>query len=289
MTPVGKILVFVNLVFSLFVGAMGLMVFTADTNKNTEIVKVQREREVLKASNTTYQEENKSLQEDKASSGKEKEVEIAKLKAEVEDFKRVKGDLDKKYEKKEEELLAKDRLLMTTLAESSRRQETNSQMSEILKAEVKRNADISKDLEQTRAKEISERISAQTFKSTNERLEVQLREMAKDMERAKTGGTSALAQVNKASKNPPPDNIEGMVKVADASGLIKISIGSDAGLTKGHTLEVFRLSAVATQSKYLGTVRILEVTPNEAVAQPVKPLSDKPIAGDRVASRILGS
>ena len=78
MTPVGKILVFVNLVFSLFVGAMGLMVFTADTNKNTEIVKVQREREVLKASNTTYQEENKSLQEDKASSGKEKEVEIAK-------------------------------------------------------------------------------------------------------------------------------------------------------------------------------------------------------------------
>jgi hypothetical protein len=71
--------------------------------------------------------------------------------------------------------------------------------------------------------------------------------------------------------------------------LIKISIGSDAGLTKGHTLEVFRLSAVATQSKYLGTVRILEVTPNEAVAQPVKPLSDKPIAGDRVASRILGS
>jgi len=162
-------------------------------------------------------------------------------------------------------------------------------MSEILKAEVKRNADISKDLEQTRAKEISERISAQTFKSTNERLEVQLREMAKDMERAKTGGTSALAQVNKASKNPPPDNIEGMVKATDASGLIKISIGSDAGLTKGHTLEVFRLSAVATQSKYLGTVRILDVTPNEAVAQPVKPLSDKPIAGDRVASRILGS
>lgn len=289
MTPVGKILVFVNLVFSLFVGAMGLMVFTADTNKNTEIVKVQREREVLKASNTTYQEENKSLQEDKASSGKEKEVEIAKLKAEVEDFKRVKDDLDKKYNEASKKLNEKDIVLQTAVAESSRRQEQNAQMSEILKAEVKRNADISKDLEQTRAKEISERISAQTFKSTNERLEVQLREMAKDMERAKAGGTSALTQVNKASKNPPPDNIEGMVKATDASGLIKISIGSDAGLTKGHTLEVFRLSAVATQSKYLGTVRILDVTPNEAVAQPVKPLSDKPIAGDRVASRILGS
>ncbi|MFZ4609756.1 MAG: hypothetical protein ACOYNM_08065 [Gemmataceae bacterium] len=289
MTPVGKILVFVNLIFSLFVGAMGLMVFTADTNKNAEIVKVQREREVLKASNTTYQEENKTLQESGSSSVKEKEVEIAKLKAEVEDFKRVKDDLDKKYNEASKKLYEKDIVLQTAVAESSRRQEQNAQMSEILKAEVKRNSEISTLLEQTRAKEIAERISAQTFKSTNERLEVQLREMAKDMERAKAGGTSALTQVNKATKNPPPDNIEGMVKVADVSGLIKISIGSDAGLTKGHTLEVFRLSAVATQSKYLGTVRILEVTPNEAVAQPVKPLSDKPIAGDRVASRILGS
>jgi len=289
MTPVGKILVFVNLVFSLFVGAMGLMVFTADTNKNAEVVKVQREREVLKASNTTYQEENKTLQESSSSSVKEKEVEIAKLTTDIEDFKRVKDDLDKKYNEASKKLNEKDIVLQTAVAESSRRQEQNAQMSEILKAEVKRNSDITKELEQTRSKEISERISAQTFKSTNERLEVQLREMAKDFERTKSGGTSALSQTNKASKNPPPDNIEGMVKVADASGLIKISIGSDAGLIKGHTLEVFRLSAIATQSKYLGTVRILEVTPNEAVAQPVKPLSDKPIAGDRVASRILGS
>ena len=117
MTPVGKILVFVNLVFSLFVGAMGLMVFTADTNKNTEIVKVQREREVLKASNTTYQEENKSLQEDKASSVKEKEVEIAKLKMEVEDFKRVKDDLDKKYNEASKKLNEKDIVLQTAVAE----------------------------------------------------------------------------------------------------------------------------------------------------------------------------
>ncbi len=289
MTPVGKILVFVNLIFSLFVGAMGLMVFTADTNKNAEIVKVQREREVLKASNTTYQEENKSIQEDKSSTLKEKEVDIANLNMKVEDFKREKDELVKKFNEASKKLNEQDIVLQTAVAESSRRQEQNSQMSEILKAEVIRNKEISKKLEDTRAEEINQRIAAQTFKSTNERLEVQLREMAKDMERTKSGGSSALTQVNKASKNPPPDNIEGMVKATDASGLIKISIGSDAGLIKGHTLEVFRLSAVATQSKYLGTVRILEVTPNEAVAQPVKPLSDKPIAGDRVASRILGS
>ena len=152
MTPVGKILVFVNLVFSLFVGAMGLMVFTADTNKNAEIVKVQREREVLKASNTTYQEENKTLQESGSSSVKEKEVEIAKLKMDVEDFKRVKDDLDKKFNEASKKLNEKDIVLQTAVAESSRRQEQNAQMSEILKAEVKRNSEISKELELTRSK-----------------------------------------------------------------------------------------------------------------------------------------
>jgi len=289
MTPVGKILVFVNLIFSLFVGAMGLMVFTADTNKNYEINKVQRERDVLKASNTTYQEESKALTESSASGIKENEVALSKAKVDLEDVKRRMDDSEKKYNEASKKLNEKDIVLQTSVAELNRRQELNNQMREILKAEVKRNSDITKELEQTRSKEISESISAQTYRATNERLEVQLRDMAKDFERVKSGGTSALAQVNKASKNPPPDNIEGMVKDAAASGLIKISIGSDAGLAKGHTLEMFRLSAVASQSKYLGTVRILEVTPNEAVAQPVRPLADKPIVGDRVASRILGS
>jgi hypothetical protein len=59
-------------------------------------------------------------------------------------------------------------------------------------------------------------------------------------------------------------------------------------LAKGHTLELFRLSSVPSQSKYLGRVRILEVTPHEAVAQPLGRLTDRPQAGDHVASRILG-
>ena len=202
MTPVGKILVFVNLIFSLFVGAMGLMVFTADTNKNAEIVKVQREREVLKASNTTYQEENKTLQEISTSSVKEKEVEIAKLKTELEDFKRVKDDLDKKYNEASKKLNEKDIVLQTAVAESSRRQEQNAQMSEILKAEVKRNSEISKELELSRAKEISERISAQTFKSTNERLEAQLRDMAKILNEPRQAGPPLLRKSTKQVRIP---------------------------------------------------------------------------------------
>ncbi len=90
-------------------------------------------------------------------------------------------------------------------------------------------------------------------------------------------------------KNPPAENVEGLVKNTDASGLLTITIGSDAGLTKGHTLELFRLNPEApSQSKYLGTIRILEVEAHQSVAQPVGRLSTPPHRGDRVASRLLG-
>jgi hypothetical protein len=88
-------------------------------------------------------------------------------------------------------------------------------------------------------------------------------------------------------KNPPPENVEGTVKEVDKGGLIKISIGSDAGLKKGHTLEVYRVNDKA--AKYLGRVRVIEVSAKEAVAQPVGKLTGDIEKGDRVASKISGN
>jgi hypothetical protein len=88
------------------------------------------------------------------------------------------------------------------------------------------------------------------------------------------------------AKNPPAENVEGRVKAIDASGLMTISIGSDAGLAKGHTLELFRLAEKSSESRYLGTIRILETQPHQSVAQPVGRLTAPPQLGDRVASRI---
>jgi hypothetical protein len=84
-------------------------------------------------------------------------------------------------------------------------------------------------------------------------------------------------------RNVPTDNLEGQIMQTDpASGLVTISIGSDAGLVTGHTLEVFRLSP----PKYLGTIRITRTEPNKAVARPIsKPLGTL-MQGDRVASKI---
>lgn len=91
------------------------------------------------------------------------------------------------------------------------------------------------------------------------------------------------------AKNPPAENVEGVVKKVDVSGLMTISIGSDAGLQKGHTLDLFRLAEKASESKYLGTVRVLEVKAKEAVVKPVQGLAGPPQPGDRVGSRVLGN
>jgi hypothetical protein len=90
-------------------------------------------------------------------------------------------------------------------------------------------------------------------------------------------------------KNPPPQSVEGRVKSVDDKGFMTISIGSDAGLVKGHTLELFRLNPSSpSQSRYLGTIRIFEVRAKESAAQVVGRHIDTPEVGDNVASRIPG-
>lgn len=82
--------------------------------------------------------------------------------------------------------------------------------------------------------------------------------------------------------------MEGLVQKTDPkSDLMTLTIGSDSGLAKNHTLELFRLNTLSpSQSKYLGTVRIVAVDAKLAVAQPVGKLRGTPQVGDRVASDI---
>lgn len=86
------------------------------------------------------------------------------------------------------------------------------------------------------------------------------------------------------ASNPPPGEVEGLVKQVDAgSGLVTITVGSDAGLAKGHTLQVYRLQPAP---KYLGRVRVLDVKPQEAVVKPDGKVTEPIRPGDRVASKL---
>ena len=68
--------------------------------------------------------------------------------------------------------------------------------------------------------------------------------------------------------------------------VVSVSVGSDSGVLKGHTLEVFRLQPTP---KYLGTIRITDVRPNEAVGKPISKPLDPIKEGDHVAAKIPSS
>jgi hypothetical protein len=81
----------------------------------------------------------------------------------------------------------------------------------------------------------------------------------------------------------PPRGVEGLVKKVEGK-LLTISVGSDAGLARGHTLEVFRLGE---KPRYLGRVRVMEVTATAAVCQVVGKMADRVAVGDQVSSRVV--
>jgi hypothetical protein len=89
-------------------------------------------------------------------------------------------------------------------------------------------------------------------------------------------------------KNPPAESVEGVVKSVDASGLMTISIGSDAGLAQGQTLELFWMphKPPINDARSLGTVSIVEAEAHQSVARPLGRLAHTPQPGDRIIGNI---
>jgi valyl-tRNA synthetase len=144
--------------------------------------------------------------------------------------------------------------------------------------------DKARQVEQLRASLLQAQAERDLLQARNEALLNQVKELSRQLANKQIGNPAA-APPKKNAANPPPVQIEGSVKEV-SDGLVRISIGSDAGLQRNHTLEVFRLDG---QPKYLGQIRIVDVTPREAIGQflPVAVSKEKVRVGDRVSSKIL--
>jgi hypothetical protein len=253
-----------------------------------EYKKLEALNTVLVNSAKTYQSEADKAKQDAAAQLLKKEEELKGVQQDrnvaLNTITQLRTDLEKLNTRSRQE----SALSSTYSAEVGKRQEDVSQLRDTLrKRDQEIDAIVKKNAELTDKATVAQ-IEAQAFKEQANRVEKQLQQMAKDMARLRSSGGSTTARMG--SKNPPPENVEGLVKNTDSSGnLMTLTIGSDAGLAKGHTMELFRVNLSSpSQSRYLGTVRILEAEAHQAVAQPVGRLSAPPQPGDRVASRILG-
>ncbi len=287
MTIVGKILVFIVLIFSCLILGLVVFLYAARVNYASLLKRETDFRKVDRAVADSYKNEKGELIKDY-------DAQLAKMKADHDrvvahllDQQTVNRTLQDSLVQEKKKTLDAEALSDARKTEVERRQKEAEQNLAALTAERTKNFELLKEKNVLLQRTTAAEISARTTLEINRRLEYQLQEMARDMARLRASGSATT--VTKPDYNPPAEKIDGLIKATDNSGLVKITLGSDSGLLRGHTMEVFRINRNnPSQSKYLGRVRIIEVTPNEAVAQPLGRMLDVIKPGDNVASRILG-
>jgi hypothetical protein len=283
MNKIGKILVFVNLAFSVITGALIVMVFATRTNweKGYNNVRGQLVGEQAKYT-ASINDANKLLaaQHEQLKLNDQKLGENDKqLKAATADMERLKGDLEKETKEAGQLRAQRDKLLAerdSLNAEVKRKDElVATQLNSINELLIKsKNAN---------DQMIRSKIDAESTRARLDNLLGQYEKLLKEFEGIRNDkAVRAGAQPN----NPPPEDVKGTVKATDAaSGLVTVNLGSDNGLTKGNTLQVYRL---APRPTYVGQMRIVDVRPNEAVGKLVSAARPGAIQiGDEVASKIL--
>jgi hypothetical protein len=290
MSFVGKVLVVVQLLLSVLFMSFAAAVNTAHVNWRNEKLKVDAQ---LKKTQTELSDEKTAREQDKAKfteeqtkdqerAGKaEAEVstltsELAKLKDEIKNSQREASVASEQAQISGEE--AKFRREETLLE-----RETNTKLLASRDEEFKKRQAVQDELTAT---QIDLAAAVQRNKEILQQLALRDRKLAEL-------GISPDDPSLVANISVPP-RVEGKivgtqgVKSVGGSELVQISLGTDAGLVKGHQLFVWR-SGLSNGGKirYLGKVRIVSTEKDSAVAEVLKQDRGGDILkGDNVSTRL---
>lgn len=282
MTVLGKILVGINLLFSLLICGFIVVVYTARTNWKEQYDKAVRELKVSRADRDTYRDkaaqvddvtkkwtdDKVRLTEEKAAIAKDSDRQVTELKDQIKKAQqdgRVADDNFKKASQDAEARLEEVKRLQTTVQEREKN---------ILALESQSN--------HLRTEKVNAEIQLRSSEDRNQNLLAQIQDMMREREK---GRVTSIPGGSQAVSNPPAEDLEGLVKATDTqTGYVTVTLGSDHNLAVGNTLEVFRLKP---EAKWIGTIKIVAVTHHEAVGRPVTPIRNGTIKqGDMVASKI---
>jgi chromosome segregation ATPase len=311
MTVLGKILVIVNLVFGVIAGGLLIAVFATRTNWKKQNDDLAKEIRVQKAATQTVEDEAAAERKKSAeklalceNQGKalahrvatelslkiDESQTIDKLETELAD--KIQQEVKKHAKEVAAEKLradAADRNVESITKVNNRLQE---EVDGLQKNLAERNERVNKLLDESKTYRndyVAADLARKSLQDRNDQLRVQIEGLVKenDQLRRVAGATPGRPVGTPAGdKNPPPEDVRAKVKAVDPGGLITIDKGSDDGINKDNTLEVYRLK---DEPKYLGTIRIMAVNAHEAVGRPITPQRRGLIqVGDEVAANILG-
>jgi hypothetical protein len=285
MTTVGKILVFLIMIFAIFFLGVSTVVFSTATNwkgkseaQTQEITKLKTQLRDAQTKVTLAEGQLKTAKEEHATQIKDKDLKIAALDTATKD---AEGEMTKARS----ELEVAQKNAQVALAEATARKGEIDVLNETL----------------TKAQTQANQFSAQNIELTDQ-IRVLQREKATAEQNARdlrdfNGRTIAylrlkgipIEAIDKLDPNKVPPPVEGKVTELNATKRsMEISIGSDDGLAVGQELYVFRIQP---RPEYIGKVKIVAVYPDQAVAEVIgNTVNGKKVQeGDIVASTFFKS
>ncbi|MBI2805742.1 MAG: hypothetical protein HYX68_12250 [Planctomycetes bacterium] len=256
MNTVGKILVILNFLFAIIVGAL-LVVDVALRNQWKEaFLNLKREADIMKVARDQDNNVQKKLAADLAGEKLKNQDVQQKIKDKEVEFAVLEDRYKLELAEKEDKIKGAETTLAQTLKAKDRLTQEITLLTTTLKERealvVKLEADIK-----------TYRIVAQNFEAKyrdgltrTENLLEQNQALSKRIALLESGvNPNTIVVRNPNDPNPPAVLVNGKVEKVDGGDLIQISLGTDQGVHKNHTLDVYRITP---EPKYLGMVRIVD-------------------------------
>lgn len=281
MTTFGKILVVINLIFSLITGGLIVMVYSVQTNWKASFDRLEKNYRVSEANVKAYAEEANEIK-------KKGDAAVVEVKKQLDVATKERDAAQKRFDDKVAELkvqLEKANSANVNVdaatAELARRRDEVKNLQAIIAGRDQRLLELEAKAKQNQDNYVRADIAARSAHDRNKQLMEQVETLATQLEKTKIGGIGATG----FAERKPAEDVKGIVTEANSKdNLYTISLGSDNGITKGDTLEVYRLQP---EPKYLGKIRILDVNHHEAVGRPLNTQRTAQIQkGDTVASNV---
>ncbi len=293
MTIIGKILTFLIFVFSLLF--LGFAIIINNTNKDPRTKQSWYEQvQILKKSVTNHQEDLKA-----------KEEELNSLRSQVVSLSKEQQETKARFETEKAELLNRASVAENTKDAAVTKLQQNQVLIGTIQADLekktketldlsdrlKQSEIVKADLNQKIATEKNQRVAAQielsTVKGRLAEAEGENTRLAREVENIRETKMQAMNPADLTKPQPPPVDVQGKVTGVTSDGLyIEINKGSDHGLAKNQTLEVYRL---APKADWVARIRIIQVSDHSAVGIIVLPQNRKVsiLKDDLVGSSIL--
>lgn len=280
MTAIGKILVFLNLLFSLVTAGFIGMVFLTRTNWKTAFDKQQV---AVQVATTNLAQVEEQFQKQLAA----KDADLQKQVRRADDAEKRVTDALAKVDQAQAQLAAvtqaKDKEaenVKSATAELERRRSEVAQLGGFVNERDRRIVDLEKQLSATREDGVSYKLRYESLREKFDGLLSQYEVASRDLGALRARGIVAPPT---GTRTPPPENVRGTISKIDGN-YATITVGSDAGLLKDHELKVFRLTP---SPEYLGTLTVINVTPFEAVGRLTLTRRQQAKVGDEVASQVI--